>query len=107
MSADPAEALARALHDVNGTFVVAATTWEQEWSASILAHPFTDSERAALVAALLDGHEGVLAEATYRAEMGPRWSPHRMTEAGQRAYREDHARRVVAALAAAEKEPTP
>lgn len=62
--------------------------------------PLTDEQRAAIVAALLDGHEGVLAEATYRAEMGPRWSPHRMDETGQRRYREDHAKRVVAALRA-------
>lgn len=66
-----AEALARALH----------ARWPDEGSetirsvrladaTAILAHPFTDAERAALVAALLDGHEGVLAGALRKALPG-------------------------------------
>lgn len=64
----------------------------------LLAHNFTDAQRAALVAALLDGYPEILMDATYRAEMGPRWSPHRLDETGQRAYRIDHAERVIARL---------
>lgn len=82
--------------------------WQKDWclrsSEHDLAHPFADPERAALVAALLDGHESVLAEAVQRDE---EFTPHFCTELGTPCpYCTAQAKRFVAALAAAGKEPT-
>lgn len=61
-----AEALARALLANEFDVVEDEAENARRAAAALLAHPFADLERAALVAALLDGHEAVLAGALDR-----------------------------------------